>query len=229
MGQTVSQPDENPFMSDNEVFFNNPSQVSTKQTTERVRHPVAATFHVLFKILAILFYLFGGLFGQTFTSTFVSVILLISMDFWVVKNVTGRLLVGLRWSNYIDDEGNSHWIFENKNKSKHTEAVNDLSSSHDGQSEPMTADSSIFWTGLIMAPTIWLLLMFVAIFKFNVQWLMLVILATVLSSSNLYGYVRCRLGTSDIRSSVTQFVAKQVFLSFLTRGGGNSTNVKSMA
>ena len=33
-------------------------------------------------------------------------------DFWTVKNVSGRLLVGLRWWNYIDDQGTSHWMFE---------------------------------------------------------------------------------------------------------------------
>lgn len=180
---------------------------------------MAALFHVLFKSLALAFYLFGGLFGQDFISTFVAVILLISMDFWVVKNVTGRLLAGLRWSNYIDDEGNSHWIYENKNAGKNQEEFEDDSR------ELQTADSSIFWIGLVMAPAMWLLLMFAAIFKLNVQWFMLVTLASVLSFSNLYGYVRCRVGTSDIKSSVTQFVAKQVFLSFLTGGSSN----KSMA
>ncbi|OWK11064.1 hypothetical protein Celaphus_00006910 [Cervus elaphus hippelaphus] len=27
-------------------------------------------------------------------------------------NVTGRLMVGLRWWNQIDEDGKSHWIFE---------------------------------------------------------------------------------------------------------------------
>jgi hypothetical protein len=26
--------------------------------------------------------------------------------------ITGRLMVGLRWWNYVDDNGESHWIFE---------------------------------------------------------------------------------------------------------------------
>lgn len=28
--------------------------------------------------------------------------------------VAGRLLVGLRWWNYVDDDGKSHWVFESK-------------------------------------------------------------------------------------------------------------------
>jgi hypothetical protein len=26
--------------------------------------------------------------------------------------ITGRLMVGLRWWNYVDDNGESHWVFE---------------------------------------------------------------------------------------------------------------------
>lgn len=183
---------------------------------------MAALFHVIFKFLALLFYLFGGIFGQDFISTFVAVILLISMDFWVVKNVTGRLLAGLKWSNYIDEEGNSHWIYENKNKIAEQQSRDGLTNFQqeiDGSNG--SADSSIFWTGLILAPTFWVFLMLVSIFRLNIQWFMLVTLASVLSVSNLYGYVRCRVGTSDIKSSLTQFVAKQVFYNFIT-GGSNS-------
>lgn len=41
-------------------------------------------------------------------------ITLLSIDFWVVKNVTGRLLVGLRWWNFVDPDGNSTWKFESR-------------------------------------------------------------------------------------------------------------------
>ena len=30
------------------------------------------------------------------------------------SDFTGRLLVGLRWWNHIDDEGKSHWMYESK-------------------------------------------------------------------------------------------------------------------
>jgi hypothetical protein len=33
-------------------------------------------------------------------------------DFWTVKNVTGRLLVGLRWCTKVDKEGKDLWIYE---------------------------------------------------------------------------------------------------------------------
>jgi len=39
-------------------------------------------------------------------------VLLAALDFWVVKNVSGRILVGMRWWNEIDDLGESVWKFE---------------------------------------------------------------------------------------------------------------------
>ena len=37
--------------------------------------------------------------------TFIIVMILSSLDFWTVKNVTGRLLVGLRWWSDYDEKG----------------------------------------------------------------------------------------------------------------------------
>jgi len=30
------------------------------------------------------------------------------------QNITGRLMVGLRWWNQVDDDGRSHWVFESR-------------------------------------------------------------------------------------------------------------------
>lgn len=30
--------------------------------------------------------------------------------------IKGRLLVGLRWWNYVDDDGVSHWVYESRPK-----------------------------------------------------------------------------------------------------------------
>lgn len=32
--------------------------------------------------------------------------------FFNVNCIVGRILVGLRWWNYVDSEGKSHWIYE---------------------------------------------------------------------------------------------------------------------
>jgi hypothetical protein len=62
-------------------------------------------------------YFFGGWVWSNFLLTYILLILLLAFDFWTVKNITGRKLVGLRWWNFVkeDADGNSvenEWVFE---------------------------------------------------------------------------------------------------------------------
>lgn len=44
--------------------------------------------------------------------------LLLAADFYYLKNIAGRRLVGLRWWNEVDvASGNSHWVFESQDRS----------------------------------------------------------------------------------------------------------------
>ncbi|KAK4402109.1 Golgi apparatus membrane protein-like protein ECHIDNA [Sesamum angolense] len=78
---------------------------------ENYGHPRICFFHVLFKGAALAFYILSALFVNSFHHIVVTV-LLAALDFWVVKNVSGRILVGLRWWNEIDEDGESVWKFE---------------------------------------------------------------------------------------------------------------------
>ncbi|ENN81317.1 hypothetical protein YQE_02284, partial [Dendroctonus ponderosae] len=77
-------------------------------------HPYVTLFHVGFRTAAIVAYMLCGWFSDSFITSFVTIVLLLSMDFWTVKNITGRLMVGLRWWNYVDDDGKSHWVYESR-------------------------------------------------------------------------------------------------------------------
>jgi len=143
----------------------------------RLRQPVVAFFHVAFRAAAILVYILCG--GSGFIASFTAVLVLLALDFWTVKNITGRKLVGLRWTNFVDDNGQSHWIFEGRKGSRA------------GGRPP---ERRIFWTALIVAPIVWIFLFFFAFFTFRFQWSILVILAILLNVANLYGYIRCKLG-----------------------------------
>jgi len=192
---------------------------------QRFKHPTAALFHIVFKTAAILVYLFGGLFGQGFLGIFVMLIFLISIDFWAVKNVTGRLLVGLRWWNYIDDEGNSHWVFENKyNKQDDSQPISLTEEANQDNND--AADARIFWTALVITPVLWFILLLVTVFRLNIQWFMVVSLALILSGSNLYGYIRCKLG-GNFKSVLTHFVGKQIFYNFMS-SSNTKTNESSL-
>ena len=79
-----------------------------------VPHPHASAFAVVFKATALVAYLLLTLFFDSFVLIFVVCVTLLSLDFWTVKNVSGRLLVGLRWWNEVRDDGTSEWHFESR-------------------------------------------------------------------------------------------------------------------
>lgn len=143
-------------------------------------HPTVIVFHILFKLLALLLYLFGGWFlggaphtGSRFIFVMVAAILLLAADFWVVKNITGRLLVGLRWWNKVENETTT-WIFE----SAEQQAVNAF-------------DRTVFWTVLYATPVVWGILFVMGLMRLKFQWLLIVCMALALSSANVYGYYKC--------------------------------------
>ena len=65
------------------------------------------------QIAAVVYFWLVSLFNNNFILTCVVTIMLMAADFWTVKNVTGRLLVGLRWWNDGGTESNENtWRFE---------------------------------------------------------------------------------------------------------------------
>lgn len=80
------------------------------------RNPVACIFTLLFKGAALFFFLFLNAFLGEEILTFVLVVTMAAFDFWAVKNITGRLLVHLRWWSEIDEWGNEIWHYESDEK-----------------------------------------------------------------------------------------------------------------
>jgi hypothetical protein len=75
-------------------------------------------FHVLFKGASIVSFLFLNAFLDQEIISFVFIVLFAAIDFWTVQNVTGRLLVNLRWWSEIDDFGNEQWRYESDESRK---------------------------------------------------------------------------------------------------------------
>lgn len=59
-------------------------------------HPIIAMIHIVLKIVVVAVYIIFPFFSDSFFVKEI-VIILAAIDFWIVKNITGRLLVGLRW------------------------------------------------------------------------------------------------------------------------------------
>ena len=112
-----------------------------QDTDRRLKNPVVTFFHLIFRSLALIVYLLCGWFSDSFIASFVTIILLLSLDFWTVKNITGRFMVGLRWWNYINDSGESQWVFEARTE--------------DSAQKISSTEVYIFWAGLVAAPVFW--------------------------------------------------------------------------
>jgi len=175
-----------------------------RKSKKTVKHPLASFFHLFFRVSAILVYLLCKFFSSSFIAPMVMVILLLSCDFWTVKNVTGRLMVGLRWWNQVDDDGQNHWVFESR-KGSGKQLVSD-------------SESRIFWLGLVVCPILWGIFAFSALFSFNIKWLPVVIMGLVLQGANLYGYVRCKVGgKTSLKNMATNYFGRQFLKQALSK------------
>lgn len=153
-------------------------------------HPTVAIFHVSFKVAAIVSYLLLGWFTKSFVIQFVVTVTLLAFDFWVVKNVTGRMLVGLRWWHEVAEDGvTQQWRFETIPDRENLNVV----------------DGRIFWWTLYASPLIWILLGVVCVLKFNLSYLIMVVIALVLSGANIVGYYKCN---KDATEQIRDYIGK---------------------
>jgi hypothetical protein len=154
---------------------------------------MAIFFHLLFKSLALFLYIFGNWFTSNFIFVFVICIILLAFDFWTVKNISGRLLVGLRWWSVVKDDGSNEWIFE----------------SLEDMAEISAIDSRIFWGGLYLSPICWSFLFIVCLLRFKLEYMPIVLAAVVLNSANVIGYIKCSSSAkSKMQSMMEQGLAQ---------------------
>jgi len=140
-------------------------------------HPITLLCFLGFRISSLLVYLFGLLFTKNFVLIFIITILLLAADFYYLKNIAGRRLVGLRWWNEVDPQtGDSHWIFESSDPA--TKVIN-------------ATDSRFFWLALYAQPLLWIALAVVAIVSLEFIWLTLVVIALSLTITNTLAFSRC--------------------------------------
>ncbi|KAK4052900.1 Golgi apparatus membrane protein tvp23 [Microbotryomycetes sp. JL221] len=135
-------------------------------------HPVALVCLYLFRSLAIATYLLCGFFSSSYVFSTVLVVVLLSLDFWTVRNVSGRILCGLRFWNQVDEDGSSYWVFEHRSPDQPSNAV----------------DQKMFWIAMYAFPAAWVVLLFVGLLKFNISFLPIVMLALVFNMINTIGY-----------------------------------------
>lgn len=166
------------------------------------RNPMTAFFHYVFKFLALFIYVMGGWVSSYTIMTYILCILFLVFDFWTVKNISGRLMVGLRWWSNVREDGTTEWVFE----------------SLEDMSEISSADYKLFWIGLYGTPLLWFGLLMLSLIRLKFNWMVIVITALLLSGANIYGYTKCN---ADAKNKVKQMVSDGM-LAGAVRGLGNA-------
>ena len=138
-------------------------------------HSGAAMWHGAVKVVAVTIYLLGGVLTESFVIRFVLLVLLGATDFWSVKKVTGRLLVGMLWVTTVDAHtGETRWYYHATLAPSHPRAVR------------------IFWMGLAGSFVAWTVFALISLLKFNLTWLVVCLIWLALTGTNIWGFYKCR-------------------------------------
>jgi len=106
-----------------------------------------------------------------------------------VKNVSGRFLVGLRWWHEVQEDGSGEWRFESLDE--------------EGQKTIDNFEKRVFWWSTYLTTAIWVLFGIVSFFRLELEYLILVLIALAMSTSNLVGYVKA---SRDQRKNIGSFM-----------------------
>lgn len=147
------------------------------QTILKSSHPLMLTLHLGAKAAPILFYLLGSLFMK-FTAQFIVVILFLTADFYLTKNISGRKLVQLRWWYDPTTLNAQTFRFESYKQYAPGPPINPI-------------DSKLFWWSLYLTPITWAVFAVFCILRLKIFYLLLVGVAITLTGWNAYGFRSC--------------------------------------
>ena len=164
----------------------------------------AVIFHIFFKVVQVLLYILAS---NDSVTIFVIVAVFAVVDFWTVKNVTGRMIVGLRWWTVTDETGKDIHYFEN----------------YDFPLEGRGKHNSAFWTAQLGITLFWLTFVVLDLIRFKFFWLCLAVIGGFLSSINTYFFYKARQDHQSKISSAFNGVKNTVATAmFLNRFGGSN-------
>ena len=161
---------------------------------QHAKNPGIVFFTLFFKVLAICSFLFLGIFGVSEALIFIFVVILNSLDFWFVKNISGRIIVGLRWWNEVKEDGSEEWKFE---------------SSHEEKAKSI--DTTIFWLSLYITPVFWGIFFILELIGLKLMWTLACLIGFILTASNTFGYYKC---SGEQRKKIEEFVSDKTHEGF---------------
>lgn len=167
----------------------------TIENASTQKHPVALTATVVLKAIPVVAYCVCEIFNSDFVQNFIACVLLLAVDFWTTKNVSGRLLVGLRFWNEIDERGESRWRFESRDE--------------EGMTRVDKRESRAFWFSLYAGALGWFGLLIGAVAALEFNYALIPLIAVILASSNAVGYYKCSKDQQEqLKSGLTSFATR---------------------
>ena len=172
-------------ISSNNNYNNNQNDFLEEEQQNKTKHKITDFYRkssnksvalttVVLKLAALFFYLFLDIIASD-AFVMITVILLNAADFWFTKNISGRILVGLRWWNKFNpDTQQDIWTFESKNEIKEA-----------------NIDRNTFWISLYALTGAWLALFIWECIMFNFMWGCLCLICLAITGTNTYGFFRC--------------------------------------
>lgn len=159
----------------------------------KTNSPLTAAVHILLKAAIVAAYLLIPLItDKDFTLLFI-VVVAGAIDFWIVKNLAGRLLVGLRWWIDFDEEGDEQWKFECKVDERSIGA----------------ASEKAFWWTLYLFCLIWVFLSVINVLKINLTHITICLFCMVLLVFNTYSYYKCsKVQSENVQRLMNQYGAQ---------------------
>ncbi|CAD8056237.1 unnamed protein product [Paramecium sonneborni] len=155
-------------------------------------HPVMWLLHILLKACAFFSYLLLGYIIQNMFYEMIILLICHGVDFYLVKNVTGRYLIGVRWYTDLSFHGQEIYKYEFYNKGE----VNAI-------------DSTVFWYCQFGSSCLWAFFVFANIFQFGFIDIFLAGIGACLNWINLWGYYKGSQEQQKKMRNIKQFLAKK--------------------
>lgn len=114
------------------------------------------------------------------------VMMLTSIDFWIVKNIVGRKLIKMRWWFLIDNQGNERWYYEYKGK-KNFEIIPSYCRYH----YPLPRQAGLLGT-LYATPMVWGLFTVMNALTFAIFKTATTFICMIIALVQLWGFKNCK-------------------------------------
>jgi hypothetical protein len=174
---------------------------------QKSNHPKISIIFISLKLFSIISYILLGIFTSNDALLMIIILLSGSFDFWFTKNIAGRLLVGLKWDYYVNNNNEDVFRMDSENEIRN-----------------VNMDRLIFWYGNYGNILIWLVLFILEFILLKFVWGSLCLIMVVLSGVNTYNFFRCSKTQQKGAVIIANNIKKQYFEN---KNNNNNNNKKN--